>query len=441
MRGEGRRRGLVILATGSLLLAASDGGAEPRIISLGPDRGPAAGGTEVVVIVEGWTGLGQARVEFDGRPARVVASEGRTLRVIAPPGRPGPVPVRVIPALIGGASPPAIFIYIAGAAILRLAPASALAGSDRVLLAAEGRGFTLATGLRFGDRELPTTFVGPDRLQAWIPRELLADAREVPVTAVDPRSPAGPGAPGEAATFVVANPAPSLEAIAGVAARAGVPGVPIQIFGRGFVPGSRVLFGGTRVPTTYLGPQELHAAVPGALLGAPGSVSVTVENPPPGGGRSGASPFAILPATPGRFVVFTSNRAGGRNHIYLYDREAAALDPLAEANSIGGSDSHPSISADGRFIVFQSDRRGGRTHVFLFDRGTRTLDPLPELNGPSGFDGSPRISPDGRLIVFESDRKGGQFDLYLFDRETRALMELAPANDPRADDGLAGLSD
>jgi Tol biopolymer transport system component len=95
---------------------------------------------------------------------------------------------------------------------------------------------------------------------------------------------------------------------------------------------------------------------------------------------------------PGRFVVFTSNRRAGRNHVFLLDRETRRLDPLEEANSPIATDAYPSISADGRFIVFESDRLNGRPKIFLFDRPARTLSEVREANEATPDDGLAAIS-------------------------------------------------
>ena len=98
-----------------------------------------------------------------------------------------------------------------------------------------------------------------------------------------------------------------------------------------------------------------------------------MTTPGPGGGTSNSFSLTVETHLPGRFVVFTSNRRGGRNHIYLLDRETGKLDPLEQANSLNASDGYPTISADGRFIVFQSDRNRGQ-----YDAVSQILYAVPE---------------------------------------------------------------
>jgi len=259
-----------------------------------------------------------------------------------------------------------------------------------------------------------------------------ADAAENPIAGPEPRP-----APASDAT----KPAPQLAVIEVRPLAAGDPPTPITVFGKAFQPDSTIHVTGTPIPTTYRSAEEMRGTIPAHLLAVPRELTVEVRTPGPGGGISLAGRVSVATSVfPGRFVVFTSNRRGGRNHLYLLDRQRSALDPLEEANSANANDGYPAISADGRFIVFQSDRNRGQQDVFLFDRERRMLDALPEANHPTAFDGFPAISADGRFIVFESDRLGGKLKLFLFDLQGRALSELNHANDVAADDGLAAIS-
>jgi hypothetical protein len=236
------------------------------------------------------------------------------------------------------------------------------------------------------------------------------------------------------------RPAPQLAVIEVRPLAAGDPPTPIRVFGKAFQPDSTIHVAGTPIPTTYRTADEMSGTIPAHLLVLPRELTVEVRTPGPGGGTSLAGRVTVVTSVfPGRFVVFTSNRRGGRNHLYLLDRQRSWLDPLEEANSAGANDGYPAISANGRFIVFQSDRHRGQHDIFLFDRERRVLDPLSEANHPTAFDGFPSLSADGRFIVFESDRLGKP-KLFLFDLQGRALSELRHANDGAADDGLAAIS-
>jgi len=423
------------------VLAPMPAAAQALIVGFHPDKGPTGGGIAVLIEVNESLLLGPVRVEFGSRPSTQVRRLGISiLEAITPPGDPGPVPVRVVYGLLGSKTAPAVFTYVSPhPELTRLDPPSVLAGSGDVGLTVEGRRFTAASRLRAGDVPVPTTFVSPERLQARIPAALLAGARTVDIRAAE--NTVGGGA-SNALSLTIGNPPPQVTGVETPPLRAPGPpgGTTLIVRGRDFRSESRVHLAGTPLPTDYRTAEELAAIIPPQLLAQPGDLAVTVVTPGPGGGQSKTVRLTIPPPFPGRFLAFTSNRRGGRNHIFLFDRDLGRLDPLEEANSPSATDAYPSISADGRLIIFQSDRNRGQNDIFLFDRETRRLDHLPELNHPTAFDGFPHISADGRFVVFESDRLNGRPKIFLFDRQTRALSELTGANEATADDGLASIS-
>lgn len=439
------RGGCLLLVLSLYLLAPAKASGQARIIALSPDRGPAGGGTLVTIQVEGGVALGPMEVTFGNRPAREAWRTGfSTLQVVTPPGEPGPVPVRVVSRFWGIRTDPAAFTYVPQAPhVVRVDPPSVPAGSEASVLQVEGEHFTGTCQLLLGEIPVPTTFVSPRRLQARVPAPLLAKAGSVNVRVTD--TAAGGGTSNVLSLNVVSPPQPvaPLPQVTGVEApplKVGSPATSLTVRGREFRPDSLVYLGGIALATQYRTGGELSAVVPPELLAKPGELPVTVVTPGPGGGASNPVPVTVQPPLAGRFVVFTSSRRGGRNHIFLLDRETGRLDLLEEANSLNGSDGYPSISADGRFIVFQSDRNRGQADVFLFDRGTRRLDPLPEMNHPTAFDDFPHISADGRFVVFESDRVNRRPKVFLFDRSTRSLSEVSQANEATADDGLPAIS-
>jgi len=430
------------------LLLPADARGQAKVVDLTPDKGPTAGGTRVLIEVADSLLLGSVRVEFGGRPIRQVHSLGLSiLEVITPPGDPGPVPVRVVYGLLGKSTALAVFTYVPPAPRLaRLDPSTAQAGSEDLPLSVEGEDFTTSCSLRVGETQVPTTLLNRQRLQARIPASLLARTGSLEVRVTDAIIGGGVS---NVLPLTVINPSPQLTAVEAPSLQVGGPArtpahssgeATVTARGRAFRPESVIQLAGTALPTQHRSDQELTAIIPPELLAKPGELPIVVVTPGPGGGISRPLSLSVVAPFPGRFLVFTSNRHGGRNHIYLLDRQAGRLDPLEEANSRNSEDSYPSISADGRFIVFQSNRRGGQFHVFLFDRETRSLDSLPELNHPTAFDGFPHISADGRFIVFESDRLRGRPKVFLFDRQTRTLSELSRANEATADDGLAAIS-
>ncbi len=65
-----------------------------------------------------------------------------------------------------------------------------------------------------------------------------------------------------------------------------------------FVNGAVVRWNGAARPTTFVSDTQLTAAIPATDLAAAGTASVTVFNPAPGGGESGAATFTINASDP-----------------------------------------------------------------------------------------------------------------------------------------------
>ena len=413
--------------------------AENQIVGISPAEGSVEGGTRVRITFKGslLSEIGNSEVRFGDRAANAARRVDRsTLEVVTPPGTPGPVPVRIINEFWGTATAPVVFTYVgSGPQPIRVEPAHLLVGSAAAKIRVHGRAFTPGTRVSVGESILPTTVLDQRQLEVTVPADLLARAVVLEVRVTDPVL----GTKSSVAVLLpVENPMPQISAL-DASSPEGQWGL-ITVRGQNFRPDSIILIADTPVATAYRSSELLVATPPGALIEGSKRLPIAVRTPEPGGGVSNTGWLAIdNPPTPGRFIVFTSNRQGGRNHLYLLDRKLNKVDPLEEANSDIGSDAYPSISADGRFIAFQSDRTGRGSHIYLFDRETRQLDTLPETNQATAFDGFPSISPDGRFIVFESDRTGRP-KIFLFDRKQRTLSPLTAANESGADDGLPAIS-
>lgn len=102
----------------------------------------------------------------------------------------------------------------------------------------------------------------------------------------------------------VGNPVPFLnQPLVPTAVAPGGPGFTLNVSGTGFVPGATVNFNRTPLATTFIDNEHLSASVPPADVANPGTASVTVVNPAPGGGRSNAVYFHIgAPETTVRFA-------------------------------------------------------------------------------------------------------------------------------------------
>ena len=105
--------------------------------------------------------------------------------------------------------------------------------------------------------------------------------------------------------FMVVNPAPSPAFINTENGTVGLP-VALTITGSGFVQGTDVIFNSFHNTSGVIsgGGTQIDITIPGNELTAPGSTSVTMSNPPPGGGQAaGFFPFTINAAAGGAITT------------------------------------------------------------------------------------------------------------------------------------------
>ncbi|MBK7917767.1 MAG: beta-propeller fold lactonase family protein [Chloroflexi bacterium] len=93
-----------------------------------------------------------------------------------------------------------------------------------------------------------------------------------------------------------ANPIATLTSLQPASAQVGAPAFTLVVQGQEFVPGSVVRVNGADRPTTFVTANEVKADLPASDMAAPGTLTITVFNPTPGGGISNNSlPFVVRP--------------------------------------------------------------------------------------------------------------------------------------------------
>lgn len=100
-------------------------------------------------------------------------------------------------------------------------------------------------------------------------------------------------APGTS-TLTIANPVPTLAMINPTQIIAGGAPVTLTVTGTNFVTTSVVNLDGAPLTTTFVSATQLTAIIPAAAMASPHVGSVTITNPAPGGGTSGALPLTIV---------------------------------------------------------------------------------------------------------------------------------------------------
>src|SRR5215472_1332850 len=97
------------------------------------------------------------------------------------------------------------------------------------------------------------------------------------------------------------NPVPHLDPIVPTSAAPGGPAFTMTVTGTGFVSGSTVLWNGGARTTTFVSASKLTAAIPASDVATPGTATITVASPGPGGGTSNFQFFHVVTAAAQQF--------------------------------------------------------------------------------------------------------------------------------------------
>jgi len=131
------------------------------------------------------------------------------------------------------------------------------------------------------------------------------------------------------------NPVPFLnQPLVPDAIAPGGPQFTLTVNGTGFLPTSTVDFNGTALATTFVSDKQLTAVVPAADIATAATASITVVNPPPGGGISNVVYFPV--STPQADVTFLSAKGspisiGATNYVAVGDFRGKGKPDLAVA--------------------------------------------------------------------------------------------------------------
>jgi hypothetical protein len=165
-----------------------------------------------------------------------------------------------------------------------LAPSSAAAGSGGLTMQVNGAGFSSASEVTWTPQggattNLATMFQSAAELTASVPASLLASQGTATVTVVNSAT----SASGSLTFTITPPPTPTVISISPSTAVAPGANLTMQVNGTNFTPASVVEWtpqGGTEtnLATLFQSATELQAAVPAALLVAPGTASVAVAN-------------------------------------------------------------------------------------------------------------------------------------------------------------------
>lgn len=94
------------------------------------------------------------------------------------------------------------------------------------------------------------------------------------------------------------NPVPSISSISPSGTTAGGAAFTLTVNGSNFIASSVIQWSGVSQPTTYVSSTQLTASIAASEIATAGTSPVTVVNPAPGGGASGANQFSTNNAVP-----------------------------------------------------------------------------------------------------------------------------------------------
>ena len=288
----------------------------PAITTIAPTSAVASG-AGFTLTVNGSNFVNGSTVRFNGaaKTTTFVTSTQITAAILASDiTTAGTFPVTVTnPAPGGGTSGTANF-SVTGAALTlsSISPTNATAGGPAFTLTLNGTGFVSGATVNFGSNPAITpSSVANTQIVATIPAADIATAGSVSVTVTNPAS----GATSNAQTFTInnpVNPAPTETSISPTSATAGGAGFSLTVNGTGFVSTSVVKFNGASKATTFISATQLTAAITAADIATAGTASVTVTNPAPGGGTSGALSLPInAAAVPTLTSIAPANATAG----------------------------------------------------------------------------------------------------------------------------------
>lgn len=286
----------------------------PTITSLSPNSAT-AGGAAFTLTVNGTGFLNSSTVWWNGaqRTTQFVSATQVTASIsandIASAGTANVVVQNPAPG--GGSSPSAIFtINNPVPTLASLDPNNAVLGGPAFTLTVTGTGFVASSVVRWNGSPRATQFVSDTQLTASILANDLSVALPANVTVANP-SPGG-GISNAGNFMVTTQVTPIVASLSPATVIAGGPAFTLTVNGNNFVNGSILRWNGDVRPTTFVSANQITAAITAADIALPSTYTVTVTNPPPGGGASLPIPYQVTSPVPVlTSIAPTSATAGG----------------------------------------------------------------------------------------------------------------------------------
>lgn len=253
-------------------------------------------------------GAGKAAPQDEPLPA---GPQGVTVQVWVKNPEPGGGTSNALPFVVAEARPAPV--------LLSVSPSSAQTGSSDLSITAAGSGFYDVSVVRWNTTDLATAFSDSNTLQATVPASLLTVSGTAQVTVFTP-PPGGGVSVVRYFTVQEPNPVPAISGLNPSTVLAGGTGgssFVLEVQGSNFVPTSKVLWDGASRVTTYVSETVLRVTVPQFEIADGKLVEIAVQNPAPGGGTSGSLTLTIENPPPGITWISPEGVASGAGPLVL----------------------------------------------------------------------------------------------------------------------------
>ncbi len=244
-----------------------------QIISLSP-RTAAAGGPDLTLTVSGANLKPATKVVWGSTPLNTTFVSATQLTAVVPAAliaASGNVAVTLVLPKGGSSAPYNFSVTPAPIKVTSVTPSSVNAGGPDVTLTINGANFLRGMTINYSGYSLPVTYVSTTQVKVQVRAALTASPTTITLMLNNPDG----GLNWWDAVFTV-NPVLSIANLAPVYATAGGAAFTLTVNGSYFESGDTVLWGATKLSTTFAGFGSLTASVPAGLIATAGSVSVTV---------------------------------------------------------------------------------------------------------------------------------------------------------------------
>ncbi len=257
----------------------------PYISSIDPIS-KTAGDSQFTLTVNGANFVSSSLVRFNGLAKTTTLVSSTTLTAVIPSAdlnTAGTYSVTVTNPTPGGGTSSTTFTVNNPTPITSsINPTSKTVGDSQFTMIVDGSGFSASSVVQLNGVNKSTTFVSSAELTSVIETSDLTAPGTFSITVLNPAT----GNISNPQTFVVNNITPSIASINPNSKIVGDSQFILTVNGNNFNNSSRIQFNGSDRATIFSSSTELTAVVLDSDLASPGTFSITVANPPPGGGTS-----------------------------------------------------------------------------------------------------------------------------------------------------------